>query len=59
MMPVPDDVLTAMANAMLDPSGRIRPAPSSTATKVRKEVLLRALAAAEGKGWHLTPEVQP
>lgn len=54
MVDVPDVVLDTMADAMLDPVLHDRSsAPLSSGNVVRKQVLLRALAAAEGMGWRL------
>jgi hypothetical protein len=49
---IPDDVLEAMADAMLDPPLRIPgKVPNADGNKIRIRVLSRALAAAEELGW--------
>lgn len=49
---IPDDVLDAMASAMLDPALRIPDkVPNAEGNKVRIRALSRALAAAEELGW--------
>jgi len=50
-MNVPDDVLEAMADAMLDPQIVITVKANQNFRKERIRVLSRALAAAEEMGW--------
>jgi hypothetical protein len=54
MSDLPDSVLEVMADAMLDPKLRTEPFNKTTlpsGNAVRKDVLRRALAAAEALGW--------
>jgi hypothetical protein len=54
---IPDDVLEAMAEAMLDPPLRDRAITTSSSGNVeRKKILTRSLAAARALGWRLRDE---
>lgn len=51
---IPDDVLEAMADAMLDPPLRERGLDTSRTGNIeRKKILMRCLAAAGAMGWRL------